>query len=111
MRKICGILSLIIIGLMLLSILFGSPIAIYLTERGVTEYLLEQGIAEEEILSVKGHYLRKGDPNVKYYAEVKLADQPDEVLLFQYDPAGNIIQADSREENSQQLEGQRAVVK
>lgn len=98
MRKICGILSLIIIGIMLLSSFFGSPIAIYQIERGVTAHLLDQGIEGEDILSVKGHYVRKGDPSSKYYAEVKLAGEPDEVLVFQYDPAGNVIQADRREE-------------
>lgn len=95
MRKVCGILSLIIIALMLLSSVVGSPIAIYLTERGVKAYLVEQGIDEADILSVQGHYSRKSDPNVKYYAEVTLSGQPEEVLVFQYDPAGNIIQADN----------------
>lgn len=98
MRKLCGILSLLIVSIMLLSSFFGSPIAIYLTERGVVSYLLEQGIDEADILSVQGHYVRKADPSSKYYAEVKLAEKPDEVLIFQYDPAGNVIQADRREE-------------
>ncbi len=97
MRKICGILSLLILGVMLLSVFFGSPVAIYLTERGVTAYLEEQGLAEDDILSVKGHYVRKGEQSSRYYAEVILKDQPEAVLLFQYDPAGNIMQTDRRE--------------
>ena len=97
MRKICGILSLLILGVMLLSVFFGSPVAIYLTERGVTAYLLDQGLTEEDILLVKGHYVRQGEQSARYYAEVVLKDQPEDVLLFQYDPAGNIMQTDRRE--------------
>ena len=97
MRKICGILSLAIIALMLLGIFFGSPLAIRATERGVIAYLLEQGVQEEAILSVKGHYVRNGEGGAKYYAEVTLKDQPEDVLLFQFDPAGNVMQADRRE--------------
>lgn len=93
MRKVCGVLSLIIVVAMLLNAIFGSPIAIYQTKRDVQNYLNGCGIAKEDILSLEGCYTPSNEAGTKYYAEVILKAQPDEVLIFQYDPIGNIIQA------------------
>lgn len=98
MRKMCGVLSLLILGAMVFCIFYGAPSAIYTIERDTKAYLNEQGYTAETIKSVKGHYDRKGEKGKKYYAEVVLANEKEvqQVLVFQYDQAGNIEQSQQK---------------
>ena len=90
MRKACGILSLVIIGVMLACIFWGSPLAVGAMERDTKDYLSEAGFAPGDIVSIKGQYDRFAEKEKKYFVEVVLQNAPEEVLIFRYDQAGHI---------------------
>lgn len=91
MRKVCGVLSAIIVILMCLLIICGSPLAIYQIERAAEAYILGEGCNETDIISIKGYFDRRLEEK-HYYAEVYLRQSPEKAVYFYYDQSGKLTQ-------------------
>ena len=82
-RKVCTVLTiLLLLGVVLLN-QFGSPLTCYAMEREVTEYLQMIGYAERDIQTVQAVYNR--DEQRPYMVKVVFKEAPQQVFYYVYD--------------------------
>ena len=82
-RKLCTVLTIVLLlGVVLLN-QFGSPLTRYAMERDVMEYLQTLGYAQQDVQAMKAVY-NKNDQN-PYMVEVTFMDAPQQVHYYVYD--------------------------
>lgn len=82
-RKMCTILTiLLLLGVVLLN-QFGSPVTHYMMERQVRDYLQERGYVQQDLLKVQTIYSR--EERNPYTVQVFFADAPNQPHYYVYD--------------------------
>ncbi len=82
-RKVCTVLSVLLLSGILWLNLFGSPLAAYHLKQDVKENLAQQGYHIEELSQFDVMYDRDG--RNKYMVKVVYSDSPNEVHYYCYD--------------------------
>ena len=82
-RKVCTVLSVLLLVTILLLNQFGSPLACYRLEKQVYSHLQAQGYQQEDIAEMKVYYDRNA--RNKYVAEVQFTSMPDRLYHYCYD--------------------------
>lgn len=88
-RKVCTGMTAIILVLVVYLSFFGSPVTAWYLERQVQQYLIETGLSEEDVLSVKAMYQK--DKQTSYMVQVVFADEP-EIVHYYYSNVDKEIQ-------------------
>ena len=81
-RKICTVVSVLLLAAILLLNHFGSPVTRYQLERQVAVYLENQGYEQAEIAQLDSLYDKHG--HHKYMVKVVFADAPEAAHYYYY---------------------------
>lgn len=85
-RKVCTIVSIVLLAVILLLNYFGSPLTRYQLEQQVADYLQEQGYQQEDLAELSSVYDRHA--RNKYMVKVVFTDAPEAVRYYYYDEEG-----------------------